>query len=177
MGGYILGISLLGAALCRPTSLTIVASKSHVETHSHHNYGDTGGTHPASSARQEAAAKGSESLMHGSGPERGLSDYALRRAAAVQIPGAKHDRKAVQAKAAIKQLQLVPCGKAGVNTSSCGRALAHPKVALMFLSTGDMPHEELWRTWLASAQGLLPPTRSPCKQKHEKKIEKKKKGQ
>lgn len=37
----------------------------------------------------------------------------------------------------------------------CGAMLQMPKVALMFLTRGPMPHEELWNRWLASAAGLL----------------------
>ena len=37
----------------------------------------------------------------------------------------------------------------------CGALLQMPKVALMFLTRGPMPHEELWNRWLASAAGLV----------------------
>lgn len=37
----------------------------------------------------------------------------------------------------------------------CGALLQIPKVALMFLTRGPMPHEELWNRWLASAAGLV----------------------
>ncbi len=37
----------------------------------------------------------------------------------------------------------------------CGAMLQMPKVALMFLTRGPMPHEELWNRWLASAAGLV----------------------
>jgi len=30
------------------------------------------------------------------------------------------------------------------------------QVALMFLTRGDMPHEEAWGKWLAAAAGLVP---------------------
>ena len=31
-----------------------------------------------------------------------------------------------------------------------------PKVALLFLTIGDLYHEAAWRLWFASAGGLLP---------------------
>lgn len=36
------------------------------------------------------------------------------------------------------------------------QALGSPKVALLFLAKGPMPHEGAWRLWLSSAAGLLP---------------------
>lgn len=30
------------------------------------------------------------------------------------------------------------------------------KVALMFLTVGELPHEQLWLEWLQQAEGLLP---------------------
>ena len=36
------------------------------------------------------------------------------------------------------------------------QALGLPKVALLFLTKGPMPHEPAWRLWFASAAGLLP---------------------
>lgn len=36
------------------------------------------------------------------------------------------------------------------------QALGSPKVALLFLTKGPMPHEGAWRLWLSSAAGLLP---------------------
>ena len=35
----------------------------------------------------------------------------------------------------------------------CAAALRMPKVALMFLTTGDMPHGKLWREWFESIAG------------------------
>ncbi|KAK9822232.1 hypothetical protein WJX81_002852 [Elliptochloris bilobata] len=37
----------------------------------------------------------------------------------------------------------------------CGE-LRVPKVALMFLTRGAMPHESLWKVWLGAADGVLP---------------------
>ena len=37
----------------------------------------------------------------------------------------------------------------------CAAALRMPKVALMFLTTGDMPHGKLWREWFESIAGEL----------------------
>lgn len=39
---------------------------------------------------------------------------------------------------------------------SCDDLLHIPKVALMFLTPGKLPHERLWREWLEGAAGLLP---------------------
>ncbi|KAL3144019.1 hypothetical protein ABBQ32_003823 [Trebouxia sp. C0010 RCD-2024] len=43
----------------------------------------------------------------------------------------------------------------GQHPDDCGALLQMPKVALMFLTRGPMPHEELWNRWLASAAGLV----------------------
>lgn len=43
----------------------------------------------------------------------------------------------------------------GQHPDECGALLQMPKVALMFLTRGPMPHEELWNRWLASAAGLV----------------------
>jgi hypothetical protein len=39
---------------------------------------------------------------------------------------------------------------------ACADALRVPRVALMFLTTGDLYHEETWRLWFKSAAGVLP---------------------
>ena len=39
----------------------------------------------------------------------------------------------------------------------CAAALRMPKVALMFLTTGDMPHGKLWREWFEIIAGGLQP--------------------
>lgn len=41
-------------------------------------------------------------------------------------------------------------------TKSCSELLNAPKVALMFLTRGEMPHEPAWAAWLQSARGLVP---------------------
>jgi len=38
----------------------------------------------------------------------------------------------------------------------CNAALGFPRVALLFQSAGDMPHERLWRAWLGGVVGLVP---------------------
>ena len=38
----------------------------------------------------------------------------------------------------------------------CNAALGFPRVALLFQSAGDMPHEPLWRAWLGGVVGLIP---------------------
>eukprot|EP00884_Botryococcus_braunii_P000016 jgi/Botrbrau1/10014/Bobra.0012s0101.1 len=47
-------------------------------------------------------------------------------------------------------------GWEGTPRGSCGATLRIPKVALLFLTRGEMPHERVWRAWLESAAGLLP---------------------
>jgi hypothetical protein len=37
-----------------------------------------------------------------------------------------------------------------------GGQCSYYKIALLFLTTGDMPHENLWRRWLEQAAGLIP---------------------
>ncbi len=41
-------------------------------------------------------------------------------------------------------------------TDLCAQLFRIPKVALMFLSKGELPHEDVWGQWLASAEGRLP---------------------
>ena len=36
------------------------------------------------------------------------------------------------------------------------QALGIKKVALLFLTTGNLHHEQAWRLWFASAAGLVP---------------------
>eukprot|EP00887_Chlorella_sp_A99_P002188 scaffold21.g2188.t1 len=38
----------------------------------------------------------------------------------------------------------------------CGAALRTPKIALLFLVRGPLPHAQLWERWLSGAVGLLP---------------------
>jgi len=38
----------------------------------------------------------------------------------------------------------------------CPGVLQLPKVAMMFLTQGPMPHEPLWEAWLAGISGLVP---------------------
>lgn len=40
--------------------------------------------------------------------------------------------------------------------SPCDHLLQLPKVAMLFLTPGKLPHERLWREWLEGATGLLP---------------------
>jgi hypothetical protein len=49
-------------------------------------------------------------------------------------------------------------GWEGTPREACGGALRIPKVALLFLTRGDMPHERVWRTWLESAAGKQLPS-------------------
>ena len=44
----------------------------------------------------------------------------------------------------------------------CAAALRMPKVALMFLTTGDMPHGKLWREWFESIAGEGPCRSAPA---------------
>lgn len=38
----------------------------------------------------------------------------------------------------------------------CNQAVDIPKVALLFLTKGDLPHKDMWTMWLRSAAGQLP---------------------
>lgn len=38
----------------------------------------------------------------------------------------------------------------------CSQAVDIPKVALLFLTKGDLPHKDMWTMWLRSAAGQLP---------------------
>ena len=42
------------------------------------------------------------------------------------------------------------------STDECGDLLQIPKVALLFLATGELFHEPSWRLWLKSAEGMIP---------------------
>ncbi|CAK0758242.1 hypothetical protein CVIRNUC_002605 [Coccomyxa viridis] len=48
-----------------------------------------------------------------------------------------------------------PAKRRSSTTSGCPM-LRVPKVALMFLTRGDMPHEASWAAWLRSAEGMVP---------------------
>lgn len=41
------------------------------------------------------------------------------------------------------------------NHDHCAHALHAPKVALLFLTTGPLPHEELWRRWFEDVGSLV----------------------
>ncbi|KAK9842288.1 hypothetical protein WJX81_004782 [Elliptochloris bilobata] len=43
----------------------------------------------------------------------------------------------------------------GVSADACADALGQPKVALMFLTPGPMPHADVWATWLRASADLL----------------------
>ena len=42
------------------------------------------------------------------------------------------------------------------SADACAQLVGLPRVALMFLSRGDMPHEALWAQWFGDAEGMLP---------------------
>lgn len=44
------------------------------------------------------------------------------------------------------------------------QALGIPRVALLFLTKGQLPHEPTWRLWLEAAAGLLPAQALPAAQ-------------
>eukprot|EP00884_Botryococcus_braunii_P001790 jgi/Botrbrau1/11611/Bobra.0209s0002.1 len=39
---------------------------------------------------------------------------------------------------------------------TCSSSIASPKVAMLFLSKGELPHARTWEAWLGEAAGLLP---------------------
>ena len=39
---------------------------------------------------------------------------------------------------------------------ACAELLGLPRVALLFLTRGDLPHSALWAEWLGDAAGLVP---------------------
>ncbi|KAK9815960.1 hypothetical protein WJX74_007174 [Apatococcus lobatus] len=43
-----------------------------------------------------------------------------------------------------------------VSPDECAAALHLPKLALLFLTVGSLPHDKLWSDWFASAKGLVP---------------------
>ncbi len=56
-----------------------------------------------------------------------------------------------------------------VSSDDCAAALHLPKLALLFLTVGEMPHERLWSDWFASVKGKsffrppdAPHSRCPC---------------
>jgi hypothetical protein len=44
----------------------------------------------------------------------------------------------------------------GRHSGRCGAAAGIPKVALLFLAKGAMPHDAMWAAWLEAAAGLVP---------------------
>ena len=38
----------------------------------------------------------------------------------------------------------------------CAAAVAAPRIALMFLTRGGLPHERLWAEWLGGVAGVIP---------------------
>ena len=47
-----------------------------------------------------------------------------------------------------------------VSSDECAAALHLPKLALLFLTVGSLPHDKLWSDWFASAKGK--PLPAPC---------------
>ncbi|KAI3427440.1 hypothetical protein D9Q98_010355 [Chlorella vulgaris] len=45
---------------------------------------------------------------------------------------------------------------AAASSDTCAQALSLPKVALLFLTYGELRHEAAWTRWLESAAGMLP---------------------
>ncbi|DBB02673.1 TPA: hypothetical protein ACH3X3_011637 [Trebouxia sp. C0006] len=55
--------------------------------------------------------------------------------------------------------QLDSCSHSSISpataSASCASLLGMPKIALLFLARDALPHQELWKTWLGSAAGLV----------------------
>ena len=47
----------------------------------------------------------------------------------------------------------------GGGPRACAELVGFPRVALLFLTRGDLPHAELWGEWLGDAAGLIPSAR------------------
>ncbi len=47
-------------------------------------------------------------------------------------------------------------GATPATSPACQSQASHPKVALMFLSRGALPHEPAWQAWFKGAAGLVP---------------------
>lgn len=61
------------------------------------------------------------------------------------------------AEAAAAQAGVAEAKKLRLKTEAEAQAkLKIPKVALLFLTRGDMPHEAAWAAWLSAARGLVP---------------------
>ena len=52
--------------------------------------------------------------------------------------------------------ELTPPEVDALSGDACAQALGTPKVALLFLTQGDLWHEPTWRLWFRSAAGALP---------------------
>lgn len=50
----------------------------------------------------------------------------------------------------------IPPDEANRLKNRCSQAVDIPKVALLFLTKGDLPHKDMWIMWLRSAAGQLP---------------------
>lgn len=80
----------------------------------------------------------------GGGPAGGVCKFPQPAAAAALSSGGGSGRKA----------KTSAGGSAG--SGDCASVLGAPKVALMFLTAGTLPHAETWERWLDLAAGLLP---------------------
>lgn len=56
----------------------------------------------------------------------------------------------------VQQKPTLPQDQLNALVEDCGRAVDIPRVALLFLSKGDLPHKSLWTMWLQTAAGQLP---------------------
>ena len=102
----------------------------------------------ASSRPASTRGGGLESMLPGMGGIR--SEEADAAAAAVSTQAAAAAASAVAGAGASSSHAVAP------STKSCSELLNAPKVALMFLTRGEMPHEPAWAAWLHSARGLVP---------------------
>lgn len=105
--------------------------------------------------QQQQAAQGGGSIAGSSMAEQQAAELAARlnQQAALQ----PDDPLALDLPAGTPQLADAPDVVAfGGPNLTCRVSARVPKVALMFLTTGPMPHELLWSEWLRKAGGLVP---------------------
>ena len=70
--------------------------------------------------------------------------------------GIEHEAPSEPGKPSIEKAYLPAPYVMERSPDACSDVLGISKVALMFLTTGDLHHEDAWRLWFRSASGLIP---------------------
>lgn len=106
----------------------------------------------SSSGSSSPWARGSEGMLPGMGGIRSEEADAAAEAVAAQALASTGKARAAAAAAS----SSLSSSHHHAPSKTCSELLNAPKVALMFLTRGEMPHEPAWAAWLQSARGLVP---------------------